>query len=135
MCDREDALLAAIAAAPTDHLVRGVYADWLDEAGRHDEADAVRATADRVPMDVIEKPDPRRWAWAYGGKPDDAMGRLQMTFTDSIGLTCGVPEPYFSRLTGFTLGKGRLPRYATITVALLDLIRAWCAVHRSEVPA
>lgn len=34
MTDEEAAFLAAIAAAPGDHLVRLVYADWLDEAGR-----------------------------------------------------------------------------------------------------
>ena len=30
----EDALLAAITAAPKDDLPRLVYADWLDEHGR-----------------------------------------------------------------------------------------------------
>jgi uncharacterized protein (TIGR02996 family) len=41
--DERDAFLKAIAAAPwDDELVRGVYADWLDEHGEHEEADRQR---------------------------------------------------------------------------------------------
>ncbi|HVK07462.1 MAG TPA: ribosomal protein L7/L12 [Gemmataceae bacterium] len=39
----EAALLAAIQAAPADDAPRLVYADWLDEHGRSDRADAIRA--------------------------------------------------------------------------------------------
>ncbi len=38
----ETALRAAIAAAPDDDAPRLVYADWLDEHGRADQADAIR---------------------------------------------------------------------------------------------
>lgn len=38
----EPALLAAITDAPEDRVVRLVYADWLDDHGRPDEADWVR---------------------------------------------------------------------------------------------
>src|SRR4051812_19383817 len=38
----EDAFLAAIRAAPGDDAPRLIYADWLDEQGRHDQAEAIR---------------------------------------------------------------------------------------------
>ncbi|MBA4068200.1 MAG: hypothetical protein C0501_31765 [Isosphaera sp.] len=38
----EDALLAAILADPDDDTPRLVYADWLDEHGRHDRAEFIR---------------------------------------------------------------------------------------------
>lgn len=41
--DERQAFLNAIAAAAwDDELVRGVYADWLDERGEHEEADRQR---------------------------------------------------------------------------------------------
>lgn len=41
--DEREAFLKAIAAAPwDDELIRGVYADWLDEHGEHEEADRQR---------------------------------------------------------------------------------------------
>lgn len=39
----EDALLDAIAASPDDDGPRHVYADWLEERGRHDDARRFRA--------------------------------------------------------------------------------------------
>jgi uncharacterized protein (TIGR02996 family) len=39
----EEAFLAAIEAAPADDAPRLVYADWLDEQGRHDQAEVIRA--------------------------------------------------------------------------------------------
>jgi uncharacterized protein (TIGR02996 family) len=38
----EEALLAAICAAPDDDTLRLVYADWLDEHRRHDRAEFIR---------------------------------------------------------------------------------------------
>jgi len=39
---QEEAFLTAIKAAPADDAPRLVYADWLDEQGRHDQAEAIR---------------------------------------------------------------------------------------------
>jgi uncharacterized protein (TIGR02996 family) len=39
----EDALLAAVRAAPADDAPRLVYADWLDEHGRHEQAKLIPA--------------------------------------------------------------------------------------------
>jgi uncharacterized protein (TIGR02996 family) len=38
----EPAFLAAIQAAPADDAPRLVYADWLDEQGRHEQAEMIR---------------------------------------------------------------------------------------------
>lgn len=38
----EEAFLAAIAADPADDARRLVYADWLDEQDRHDQAELIR---------------------------------------------------------------------------------------------
>jgi uncharacterized protein (TIGR02996 family) len=43
----EDALLAAIIAAPDDDLPRLVYADWLDERGQPDRAEFIRMQIER----------------------------------------------------------------------------------------
>lgn len=42
MDDRESFLNAIKAAPWDDELIRGVYADWLDEHGEHEEADRQR---------------------------------------------------------------------------------------------
>ncbi|AMV29301.1 Leucine Rich repeats (2 copies) [Gemmata sp. SH-PL17] len=42
MTDDESALLGAIAANPDDDTPRLVYADWLDEHGRHERAEFIR---------------------------------------------------------------------------------------------
>lgn len=122
MTSEESALLAAIAAAPTDQLLRGVYADWLDDEGRHDEADAVRATADRVPLkkQVWKEIDFPYWIWSYG---HSAAGKPHC-------VTKEVSEQLCEKKAGFWFVDWE---YQSITAALLDLIRAWCAVHRSEV--
>ncbi|MBO0699698.1 MAG: ribosomal protein L7/L12 [Zavarzinella sp.] len=39
----EEAFLAAIRANPADDAPRLVYADWLREQGRHEQAEAIRA--------------------------------------------------------------------------------------------
>lgn len=46
--------LAAIAEQPADAALRLIYADFLDDHGRHAEALAWRETADRVPADYEE---------------------------------------------------------------------------------
>src|SRR5262245_25150970 len=38
----EDGFLAAIKASPEDDAPRLVYADWLDEHGRHEQAESIR---------------------------------------------------------------------------------------------
>ena len=38
----EEAFLATIKASPADDAPRLVYADWLDECGRHEQAEAIR---------------------------------------------------------------------------------------------
>lgn len=41
--DDRQAFLAAIEAEPLNHLLRCIFADWLDERGESDEADRQRA--------------------------------------------------------------------------------------------
>ena len=56
--DDRQAFLNAIKAAPwDDELIRGVYADWLDEHGEHEEADRQRR---HVPAE--------RWLRAFARK-------------------------------------------------------------------
>ena len=123
-------MLAAIAAAPTDQLVRGVLADWLDDEGRHDEADAVRATKAKVPDEVTDR---RRFVWWDDEFDDDEIDPVNHSY---------LPTRLFRELdetaeTHWTWMGECSPHthYPSFTAALLDLIRAWCAVHRAEVPA
>jgi uncharacterized protein (TIGR02996 family) len=62
--DERQAFLNAIAAAAwDDELVRGVYADWLDERGEHEEADRQRQF---VPAE--------RWLRAFAKKHTNYFG-------------------------------------------------------------
>ena len=47
----ESALLAAIRAAPADDAPRLVYADWLDEHGRPEQAEFIRVQCDLARLD------------------------------------------------------------------------------------
>lgn len=62
--DDRQAFLKAIEAAPwDDELIRGVYADWLDEHGEHEEADRQRKY---VPAE--------RWLRDFARKHADSFG-------------------------------------------------------------
>ena len=62
--DERHAFLKAIAAAPwEDELVRGVFADWLDEHGEHEEADRQRRFVPAL-----------RWLLAFAKKHADQFG-------------------------------------------------------------
>lgn len=119
----EDAFLSAIEANLGDSLVRGVYADFLDEHNRPDEAAAWRATADRVP-DKVDDTLPFVW-WSGVG----------------VGDTSLLPEDVFDQLTAEVddlSSPGRLyqvdphKHYPTARAALLDLVAAWVRVNCGE---
>ena len=124
MTDDEDAFLAAIEAEPTDRVLRGAFADWLDEHGRADTAAAVRATVGKRPR-CFE--DGEAWGWNSLSR-EDIDG-------ESNGL---------SRLDSAVFGKltGEVPPieyvapywrdYPTFAAALEDLWRAWVEVHCGE---
>lgn len=63
MCDDENALLAAVIAAPDDDLPRLVYADWLDEHGRAERAEFIRGQCfmARARSDPRAKPERAVW--------------------------------------------------------------------------
>lgn len=69
MDDRHAFLNAIAAASWDDELVRGVYADWLDEQGEHEEADRQRKY---VPA--------QRWLREFAKKHADDFG-----YTDEEG--------------------------------------------------
>jgi uncharacterized protein (TIGR02996 family) len=54
---RDDAFLQAILAAPEDDTPRLVYADWLDENGRPERAEFIRA---QIELARLPEDDPRR---------------------------------------------------------------------------
>ena len=119
--DTEAALWASVGEMPQDRLRRGVLADWYDERGRHDEADALRATADRVPYPV--KP--------FDSRTSDLFWWF-LDYTDG-GPMNGVSIKIHRELTGRNHGQCR--DYPTAEAAIRDLVRAWVAVHRQGVPA
>jgi len=121
----EEALWLAVGAAPEDTLPRLVLADWLDEHGRHEEAEALRAMADRVPRRFE---DGKVWGW----------NRLQHDpFIDSPiehgNTKSNVSDQEFAAL------KGKVPTvvacqeywrdYPSALEAVRDLCRAWVATR------
>lgn len=118
MTDTESALWLSIEADPTNHLVRGVYADWLDEQGREDEAAAVRATALYAPQSHTTCWSWGRWLEAFANiEPSCCIGESLFD-----ALTAGDPGPWKSWLD-----------YPTFRAAMQDLIWAWVAVHQEGV--
>lgn len=58
---------AFIQAANKDHSVRAIFADWLDEQGRHDEAAAQRAASTAVrEVDLPELLEDYNWEEVFG---------------------------------------------------------------------
>lgn len=94
MSDRH-ALLAAIAAAPDDDLVRLVYADWLEERR---ECDRDLATAELIRL-TCGLPVPKRAKWK---KCNICRG------VGSVEVWVGIGEGH-RRLTCTCGGSGRLP--------------------------
>jgi uncharacterized protein (TIGR02996 family) len=54
----EDALLAAICAQPDDDQARLVYADWLEENGKPERGEFIRAQIERARLATVQDP---RW--------------------------------------------------------------------------
>jgi uncharacterized protein (TIGR02996 family) len=67
----ERAFLAAIKAAPADDAPRLVYADWLDEHGRHEQAEIIRVeqTYRRTRARLAELQERVDAAWAFAVFP------------------------------------------------------------------
>lgn len=120
----EDAFLAAIEANLSDTLVRGVFADWLDEAGRHDEAAAWRATADRVPWQTVLSKGRERWSWRQS--PTNSY------LPPAVPPTCFVPQKLWGDLSGGSVVAFVYRDYPIPQLALLDLIAAWVAVEAEK---
>lgn len=120
----EDAFLSAIEANLTDTLVRGVYADWLDEHGRGDEAAAWRATADRVPWQTVVLKGQERWSWRE--HPEGEYRPLMPP------PACFLSRKLFQALPSGSMVGFVYRDYPTARAALLDLIAAWGAVEREK---
>ena len=128
MSEREAALWCAIEAAPDDRLLRDVLADHLRECGRDDEADAVTATAERVPHQYrprgLTHPE-IIWCWLKdGGGEDDCLTHR----------SAKLPSILWDHTTK-QQHSAWWSDHPTFRAAMLDLVRAWVAVRRSPVPA
>jgi hypothetical protein len=118
--DTVSLLWQAVGAHPECRERRGALADAYRDAGFNDEADAVQATADRVPRRKT-----RGWCWRRDG--DGSMSNEYRVW-----------KAVFNRLSYHTVWdfyptKSRWRRYPTALAALQDLVRAWVAVHRAAV--
>ena len=71
MNDDEKAFLAAIDANPEDEAVRGIYADWLDERDRPEEAERQRKHLEAVRF-LGKFTDGYRWK--YDDETDERVG-------------------------------------------------------------
>jgi uncharacterized protein (TIGR02996 family) len=110
-CERpkgeEGAFWAAIRTAPDDQLPRLVFADWLDEHGRDEEAAALRASADRVPR--VLNPGVAA-AWCLSDLPTDVWEELTPDQPDA--------------------GNDQTKWFYNAGRAIQDLCRAWAVVER-----
>ena len=129
----EDAFWAAIDANPGDSLVRGVFADWLDERGDQVSADTaagLRATAEYVPD---KEQGDACFAWFSQSRfltgphrlPADLFGKLSgQPITSSTGGPLTPQE---------VTEKSRLWRdYPSARAAVADVVRAWVRVEREK---
>jgi len=82
--DDRQAFLKSIETAPwDDELIRGVYADWLDEHGEHEEADRQRkyVPAERWLREFARKhSDYFEMSHDYGGEYEDVLYGELMDF-------------------------------------------------------
>jgi uncharacterized protein (TIGR02996 family) len=115
------ALWQSVAALPECRTRRGVLADYLDECGMGEEAEAVRETADRKP-DKLHHHDV--WYWK----------RARWCF-----YSYSIISDVFDRMVdgdGVLQPDGSAYRdYPTCLDALRDLVRATVAVNRKAVTA
>ena len=124
----EDALWCAVCARLDDALPRGVLADWYDERNEPGDADTaagLRATADRVPVQVrggFDGPS-LEWRWFRGD-------------TGTVHGLGDLPPEVFDALAGGELNSGGWCYFyrptPTARAALEDLCRAWAAVEREK---
>ena len=85
--DERQAFLKAIAAAAwDDELVRGVFADWLDERGEHEEADRQRQF---VPAE--------RWLRAFAKKHFGYEGEDEIVSKDDFYSSYGALMYFLER--------------------------------------
>lgn len=86
----ERAFLRGIAAAPRDVACRLVYADWLEERGRHDCAELVRS---ELTLLDIEEADPREPVLRHRVKALTPLVSVEMRRAISRGPIEGCDEP------------------------------------------
>ncbi len=134
----ELALLRGVEAAPDDDLLRLVYADWLDEQGRHARAEFIRVQCElaaierRLPtMTLEEKSDElRRRGWLQNFESemleahrDESLGLPVMTWWE---WASGLSESY-SR--GFAMELSLTPN-----LDLIELLQhSWEMIPRPSV--
>lgn len=118
----EAALWARVEADPKDLGRRYVLSDWLRDEQRDDEADAVKATAGKMPARISDYRTPSRvnysfaLCWVQKERPESVVRRVWI----KLGGT--IPEHHPS-----------WKDYPTFLAAMIDLVRAWVAVRREEV--
>lgn len=122
MHPQEEALWKAVAANPADALPRLVLADWMQEHGRDDEADALRATVRKVP--ALRHPAQwyrnQKWYWLC---PCKGGNRSRIAWAVYRELSTEDSRNWFSHRF-----------YPTAEAAVRDLCRAWVSVHRPANP-
>lgn len=82
MSSDEERLLASIAVEPTDRLRHAVYADWLDENGRGDEARRQRAWVDAYEHLM---PYVRGGTWDYDEKTWARIAAKPVPYAEMMG--------------------------------------------------
>jgi uncharacterized protein (TIGR02996 family) len=104
----EDAFLRAIAAAPADDAPRLVYADWLDEHGRPERAEFIRAQCELARPRIV--PARRR---ELAARAQELLAAHRRRW---LGELAGSPVPWIFR-RGFVerLGDGGVFRRAPET--------------------
>lgn len=117
MTTTDAGFLAAICAEPHVHTHKLVYADWLEDHGRGDEAEAWRWLGKQGKMPWYTSSTRFYW-WRVKGREDgDDM-----------------PDAIFKHLTGWyyqSKGTGFETKiHGTLAEAYLDAVQAFCAAWR-----
>lgn len=143
-----DALIRSILAAPADDAPRLVYADWLDERGRAEDAEFIRVQVElarlgfdgafhvdalghlrQVPAEVERLQERQLELWMGGhGKPDlpEELATWPMYIHNPRGQSLRIRRGFVERIACFAgvfpeIAAGLFARQPVVQIRLLDL--------------
>lgn len=116
----EEAFWQSIGVDPFDQLPRLVFADWLEERSRYDEAAALRATADRSPKSF----PPERVGWVKRSVGTGNHDERCLIDDDVCELLEGNLVPWNTNHAGYWWD------YRDGTEAIRAVCPAWVLLHR-----